>query len=207
VIADATFPYKISADRYICSLKVIDPTLNPKSKQDHAQVVLYAKSFTDLPIVHRVGDVIRVNRANFRMYNGVRQFNANIYFKSSWALFSSDKTDCIGNPTPAGPYAFSGKKASFDKKDGDILATLKKWVGGFVAQNNVGDSKNVTLKAASKQTTQFDVCAKILNVFDLDQYTNELKLRDNSGETYYTLALKVKFPHLRSGQSIRIRSA
>jgi len=32
VITDATFPYKINSKRFICSIKVIDPTLNPKNK-------------------------------------------------------------------------------------------------------------------------------------------------------------------------------
>jgi NMD protein affecting ribosome stability and mRNA decay len=32
-------------------------------------------------------------------------------------------------------------------------------------------------------------------------------LRDNSGETFYTLALKLKFPHIRNGSVVRIRSA
>ena len=69
---DATFPYKVHADRFICSLKVIDPTLNSKTKSDYAQVVIYAKRFEDLPIVHRLGDVIRVHRAHLRMYKNVR---------------------------------------------------------------------------------------------------------------------------------------
>jgi len=41
----------------------------------------------------------------------------------------------------------------------------------------------------------------------MDEYTNELKLRDQSGQTFYTLALKLKFPHLRTGEVVRIRSA
>ena len=49
--------------------------------------------------------------------------------------------------------------------------------------------------------------ARILQVFELDEYTNELKLRDGSGEVFYTLALKLKFPHLRQGAVVRIRSA
>lgn len=53
------------------------------------------------------------------------------------------------------------------------------------------------MKSASKASGDFDVVAKILQVFELDEYTNELKLRDLSGETFYTLALKLKFPHLR----------
>jgi len=41
----------------------------------------------------------------------------------------------------------------------------------------------------------------------MDEYTNELRLRDSSNHSYYALALKLKFPHLKSGDVVRIRSA
>jgi hypothetical protein len=207
VVTDATFPYKVSADRYICSMRVIDPSLNSKTKDKSAQVVVYAKRFEDLPIVHRIGDVIRVNRANYRMYNNQKQFNANVYYKSSWALYSADKTTPLGAAAGTGAYAHSGAKSSFSKRDAEIVATLKKWSASFCSTNNVGDSGVTALKNASKATSQFDCNARILNVFDLDEYTNELRLRDASGEIVYCLALKVKFPHLRQGMGVRIRSA
>jgi hypothetical protein len=132
VIVDATFPYKVHADRFICSLKVIDPTLNSKNKQDFAQVIIYARRFEDLPIVHRLGDIIRVHRANLRPYNGVRQFNVNVYYKSSWALYSTDRTSPLGLAQSGDqPYAFSGKKATQERQDSAILQTLKKWASGF----------------------------------------------------------------------------
>lgn len=85
---------------------------------------------------------------------------------------------------------------------------MKKWATGFFSQNNVGgDYKVLPLKGASKANGDFDVVAKILQIFELDEYTNELKLRDGSGEIFYTLALKLKFPHLRQGAVVRIRSA
>lgn len=65
----------------------------------------------------------------------------------------------------------------------------------------------VALNKAQAQKGDFDVVAKILQVFEMDEYTNELKLRDQSGQTFYTLALKLKFPHLRAGEVVRIRSA
>jgi len=133
VIVDATFPYKVQADRFICSLKVMDPTLNSKSKGEFAQVVIYAKRFEDLPIVHRLGDIIRVHRANLRMYNNTRQFNVNVYFKSSWVLYSSDKQTPLGLNNGDQPYAFSGKKSTQEKQDVAILQTLKKWATGFFA--------------------------------------------------------------------------
>ena len=63
------------------------------------------------------------------------------------------------------------------------------------------------LKSAKAQKTDFDVVARISQIHEMDAYTNELKLRDASGSTWYTLALKLKFPHLKVGQAVRIRSA
>lgn len=63
------------------------------------------------------------------------------------------------------------------------------------------------MSACHKESGDFDVVAKVLQVFELDEYTNELKIKDQSGATFYTLALKLKFPHLRQGAVVRIRAA
>lgn len=130
------------------------------------------------------------------MYNGTKQFNANVYYKSSWALYSTDKNTPLGVPAGTGAYAHSGDKSSFSKRDSEIVNTLRKWSNTVSSSTNIGDSGVTSLKNASKSSKQFDCVARILQVHDLDEYTNELKLKDGSGEVFYTLALKVKFPHL-----------
>jgi len=208
VIIDATFPYK--RDKFfICSLKVIDPTLNPKtSNQNYATVVIYAYRFEDLPIVHRIGDIIRIHRAKLRIHNNKRQFNVNMYYVGSWVLYSSEKTSPLGHVVTDAPYAYSGKKSTQEPQDMAIVKTLKKWTNTFFAQNEVINSKDMTaLKSASNQDGDFDFVAKVLQVFQLDEYTNELKLKDTSGGTYYTLALRIKFPHLKEGSVVKVRSA
>lgn len=78
VIIDASFPYKTNKDKYICSLKVVDPSLHVKSQKgtgdgsDYATVILYAKRFEDLPIVSKIGDIIRVHRATLRLHKQQR---------------------------------------------------------------------------------------------------------------------------------------
>lgn len=64
----------------------------------------------------------------------------------------------------------------------------------------------VPLNKAQSQKKDFDVVAKVLQIFEMDEYTNELKLKDASGQTWYSLALKLKFPHLRAGEVVKIRS-
>jgi hypothetical protein len=131
-----------------------------------------------------------------------------MFYQSSYALFSTDKTTPLNQTTaPDAPYAFSGKRATIERQDAAILSTLRKWANNLFQSTNVGGDRVCELKKASKQTGDFDVVAKVLQVFELDDYTNELKLRDQSGETFYTLALKLKFPHIRQGSVVRIRSA
>lgn len=206
VIIDATFPYKTNNERYICSLKIVDPSLYVKSQKgsgdssDYATLVLYAKRFEDLPIITRLGDIIRVHRATLRLYNGTRQFNANVFYNSSWALFAGDSNDNTAT-------TFSGKHYSFEKTEAATLANTRKWASQYFTQYNVvSDNMFTPLAKAAAQKGDFDVVAKISQVFELDEYTNELRLRDSSASSWNVLALKLKFPHVKVGDVIRIRS-
>ena len=207
MIIDATFPYKTNNERYICSLKIVDQSLYVKSQKgsgdssDYATLVLYAKRFEDLPIVTRLGDVIRVHRATLRLYNGTRQFNANIFYNSSWALFSGESNENVATN-------FSGKHYSFEKSEAANLANTRKWASQYFSQYNVlSDNMYVNLNKANAQKGDFDVVAKISQVFELDEYTNELRLRDaTAGSSWNVLALKLKFPLVKVGDVVRIRS-
>ena len=66
ILANRTRGRKSNEKLFMCVLKVVDPSFCAKG--EFAQLIMYAYKFEDLPICHRVGDVIRVNRANLRMY-------------------------------------------------------------------------------------------------------------------------------------------
>ena len=207
VIIDATFPYKVTNDKYITSLKIVDPSLHSKggkpTDNDWAQVVIYANKFEDLPIVSRVGDIIRLHRATVRIHDGKRQFNVSTqqYPHSSWAVFSAEDNS-------ATPSSYSGKRATFEKHETALLAALRKWVNShFSSHDGVTSDLYTSLSGAKKAGKDFDVVAKILSIHDLDEYTHELKLADSTGDNWYTLALKLKFPNVQAGQVVRIRSA
>jgi len=91
VVLDASFPHKsFKTDKFICSMRIADPSqpVSADGVVEHCTLVLFAKRFEDLPISQRVGDIIRVHRATAGMYKNTKQFTANIFFNSSWALFS-----------------------------------------------------------------------------------------------------------------------
>ena len=64
----------------------------------------------------------------------------------------------------------------------------------------------VPLNKVQSEKADFDVIAKIVQIHDLDEYTNELKLKDASNTAWNTLALKLKFPNLKTGDVVRVRS-
>ena len=55
------------------------------------------------------------------------------------------------------------------------------------------------LKFVRGHKGDFDTVGKIIKIHEMDTYTNELKIRDPSGSTWYFLALRLKFPHLKTG--------
>jgi len=84
---------------------------------------------------------------------------------------------------------------------------MKKFSTSHFTSNNVLTSDmHVALSKVSSQKNDFDVLAKIQQIFEKDEFTNELKIRDGSNKTWFVLALKLKFPHLSVGEVIRIRS-
>ena len=205
IIIDATFPHKVSQDKYVCSLKIIDPTLHYKGGKagdnDWATVVIYAKRFEDLPICNKVGDIIRLHRATLRMYKNQRQFNVSTHWNGSWAVFNTEDSSFA-------PAFYSGKRATFEKHETTLLSTLRKWVVTYFSQQDgQPNERNCALSNAKSQDRDFDCVAKVLQIFEMDEFTQELKIADKTGEVWYVLALKLKFPNLRQGQVVRIRSA
>lgn len=69
VVLDATYPNpeEDNPNEFICSLKLIDDTLNPKSSQHNfdnevINVIIKSNSKENLPYIHSVGEIFRVHR-------------------------------------------------------------------------------------------------------------------------------------------------
>jgi hypothetical protein len=86
-----------------------------------------------------------------------------MYYKSSWALYSTDKLSPLGQSVGDNPYAFSGKKSTQEKQDSAITSTLKKYATQYFASSQViSDAMTTELKKASKEKKDFDIVAKVL---------------------------------------------
>ena len=92
---------------------------------EYAQVVIYAKRFEDLPIVNKVGEIIRLHRATLRMYRNMRQFNVSTQWNGSWAQFAGEEGEVLQ------PQFYSGKRATFEKHEAVLLQSLRKFTTAY----------------------------------------------------------------------------
>jgi hypothetical protein len=50
----------------------------------------------DLPIVRRIGDIIRIHGADVNGFFGRFTINVNVFHKSSWSIYSADRKSPLG---------------------------------------------------------------------------------------------------------------
>ena len=143
-------------------MKIVDPTYFLQDNDEEkdfafygcANVTIFARRREDLPVINRIGDVIRIHRANMKMYDGKKQFQVNVFYNSSWCLFSAD----LENPEEVNskvkskdsddemvtskkkqlmPYKYSGKSFSIDPDALEQLQDIREWSKKYFADNDV----------------------------------------------------------------------
>jgi hypothetical protein len=221
-IVDASFPYKTDK-RSVVTCRVVDASLAKKGgavqEKDFVTVVFYAKNFEDLPIIQRIGDVIRVHRADFLFHNDRKQLNVNLFYRGSWCLFVGNEKDAPLEPKVVNenkeanffthtPYNFSGKSFTWGDEDVSILKNLRKWTKEQFSKHTVVDTTtNVTEQEnCIKKNKDFDLIGKVVKCKSADQWTNAVTINDSNGTSWTGNLFKKKFPHLAVGEVVRVRS-
>jgi hypothetical protein len=119
------------------------------------------------------------------------------------------------------PYKFSGKTYSFDvNNERAILDDLRSWAINYFAKENViakemykllkdlkgGSGEHGPVAGAGSQ--EFDLLVKILKVFEKDENTLELRIKDISQKMWYMSVPRLKFHPsvIRQGEIVRVRS-
>lgn len=144
-----------------------------------------------------------MHRAYVGTFKGVKQFTANIFFNSSWALFSplsGRKQDPLEEEKgavakPAGerefyPFQFFGKQFSFEASEKKTIRQFREWIGKSFAKHHILSSKYITPLAEVPQKGaknpdsgryyDFDLQVKVVQLIRLDDYSSEIRVIDSS---------------------------
>lgn len=184
-------------------------------------VAIFAKRFEDLPLVRRLGDVIRIHGAHVKAFRDIKQIRLDIVADNCWSLFSTyespeeealdiddeypdnnsgedqEMEDATKNERnhekeekkKYAPYKFSGiNKGYFFDSDNEkpILDNLRGWSVDYYGRNLVITQEMYKLLKDAKnvegENKEFDLLCKVLKVFEKDETSLELRIKDISQE-------------------------
>lgn len=118
-------------------------------KQSYATIVVVGERIEDMPIIRRIGDIIRIQKATMKIKENIKQFIVDE--NSNWCLFGPDnlgpddkiktsqiqfeefgaedgpEKEEINIKRNCMPYKYSGKNFSFVEGEEIILNTIRTW--------------------------------------------------------------------------------
>lgn len=136
----------------------------------------------------------------------------NLNYNSSWALFTADKevapeVEDDDTDFTYQAYAFSGFHYTFESSDKRNLDQIRTWNRDYFAKNLVITSEMYTpLDEAINEEGDFNVLGKVTQILHRDHYTSDIRIRDDSGETWFATILRRQFPRVLEGEVVKIRS-
>lgn len=146
IVIDATNPHP-KKNFYRQLLKIIDPSMHykyPREPNDVTNgcvsITFFSKEKDTLPKFTKVGDIIRIHRANIGTYKNYKTFSVNLAFGSSWVIFSGFPqqrkavagADCPGSPSQIiEPSSASSTNYSLTATDADIVKKYRDWLADY----------------------------------------------------------------------------
>eukprot|EP00826_Nyctotherus_ovalis_P039697 TRINITY_DN3834_c0_g3_i1.p2 TRINITY_DN3834_c0_g3~~TRINITY_DN3834_c0_g3_i1.p2 ORF type:complete len:222 (-),score=85.30 TRINITY_DN3834_c0_g3_i1:223-888(-) len=180
-------------NKYQCTMKLFDSSLNPEKSQPMT-ATFFAKTFTEIPQVTKVGSIIRLHRVQTKAFKKTFQINCDVGIKSAWVLFDP----LIGTT----PLEESGREHTFTSEEKSILNEIRKVSKAYFAKNEL---KAVTLKEGEKKVKDFDTLCYVKDVKKKGA-TIKVTLTDGQKTVKLDVPSNSKFA-ISPEEVIRIRSA
>ncbi len=159
VVLDCSGTYYMDKpEKYVCTVKLIDDTLNPTNSSDgtpeYLTATLFARTRDQLPQPAKIGSILRIHRAQTKKNKGTFQINCDVNIKSAWTLF--DPTESVA------PIERSSKGYTFTPKDKATLKKIREFANGYFQKNELA---GISFKKAEKERPRdFDVVCYVLDI-------------------------------------------
>jgi len=149
--------YSDAIQKYMCTMKIIDPTVNhnvhDKTIPEYLTATMFAKNEAQIPKPNKIGTIIRLHRAQTKKNVGKVIINCDMSIKSSWVMFDPF--------TGVIPVDKSDLNYTFVPDDKDELKKIRKFLTEYFAKNDI---KSMTLTDAEKHKPKdFDTICYVLD--------------------------------------------
>lgn len=197
-VLDCSAPYYMeTTNKYQCTMKLIDSTINPEKKGAYSFIsaTVFAKTRDEIPKVAKVGSIVRFHRAQTKEHKKQFQLNCDIGIKGAWVLYDPAEI--------ATPISASGKTSTFEATDKTILKDTRKFSKDFFTKFEL---PAITFEeAAKKKPEDYDVLCLVVSA-KKQKDEERVKLCDASKVVKLTIP-KGRGYTLSQGEVVRIRSA
>lgn len=150
--------YVKNVQKYVCTVKLIDETIDPTShitgSSGYLNVTMFSRSISRLPRPTQIGSILRIHRGQTKKNKGEFQLNCDVNIKGAWATF-----DPIDN---VNPITESGRTHTFTSKDKVRLKDIRKFAKSYF-ENNFLESTSLE-DANKKKLDEFDSTCYVLDI-------------------------------------------
>lgn len=193
---DSSAPYYVSAvDKYLCTMKLIDSTVNPEEavggKPSFISVTFFSKLKKEIPQPTKMGTIIRIHRADTRKYAKSYQLNCDIGIKGAWAIFDPTETFT--------PISHTGRTYTFIDADKKRIRDIRKFAEKFFKENDVTEDASIGAKKG-----EIDMFCQVLKRKTVEKSTDRLTVFD--GDSFSKMDIpKDRYTHIAPNDYVRIR--
>eukprot|EP00826_Nyctotherus_ovalis_P042404 TRINITY_DN4358_c0_g1_i13.p1 TRINITY_DN4358_c0_g1~~TRINITY_DN4358_c0_g1_i13.p1 ORF type:complete len:398 (+),score=87.48 TRINITY_DN4358_c0_g1_i13:462-1655(+) len=168
-----------SIEKYMCTMKLIDETVNAAKaimgKPAFLPVSFFSRSKFEIPQISRIGTIVRIHRGDTKSFKGAFQLNCDSGIKAAWVLFDPQ--------TGYAPLAHTKQSYTFIENDKRRLAAIRSFGQQFFTAE---DSTECT--ATGPNVDEVDTIAMLLKRKEKDDVYDRMTVFD--GERFF----KVKVP-------------
>jgi hypothetical protein len=115
----------------------------------------------------------------------------------------------LGDKQKYVPYKFSGKNFTFEQAETEILDGLRGWAHMIFKDQRVIPNSMFTYlsKIKDQERNDFDLLCKVMKVAQKDDHNYAVRIKDVSKEVWNMTVSNLRYPLLKEGNIIRVRSA
>jgi hypothetical protein len=196
VVLDASSPYFVKEiEKYMCVLKLIDDTVNPNEAKGkippYISLTCFSRNKADLPVIDRMGYVIRIHRGDTKKFSKSFQLNCDMGIKGAWILFDPSEGST--------PVKFSGRTYTFVEDDKKRVKEIRRFGDKFFKDNDATEFASI-----GANVDEVDLMAMVMSRESSKKGYDKLTVFD--GEEFIKLDIeKPRFAHILNQDIVRIR--
>jgi hypothetical protein len=196
VVLDASAPYYLkSIEKYLCVLKLIDETVNPKDAKGKVppfiNLTCFSRNKAEIPNITKMGSIIRIHRGDTKKYEESYQLNCDVGIKGAWILF--DPSEDIK------PIRFTGRTYTFVEDDKKRVKDIRRFGDKFFKENDATEYASI-----GANVDEIDLVAIILDRKGSKKNFDKLTVFD--GEEFIKLEINSdRYKNISMQDIVRIR--